>query len=338
MLTGIPANNRLAFCFLFIQSKIHRKTLVLIPVLIITIVYFIASLFLPAFDQSLYFAYVLSIMTFFFSFGFAVKRHLEVTKILRLLLLINLGYALFQTFLLNNNFDDLTMIHSNDPYQAATNYVPHHFFGILYRVTGLFNESSPFVFFLTIMFTFEAEIRKSILNIPMLLLLCGILLSGAKISMLFLLIYGLIKGNRFVKALVILCGTAVVYAFLANPILFGLIFLGRHGSIYKRIREFEETAGQGFTLMGTGLKSSSSGQVALDFLSIVGTGFGVFGILIFLTSFFLFFMSLRKSCGVAFFASFLCGLFASGSLLIVQYLMFFLCLGALYGKNKSQVL
>lgn len=335
VLTGLPINNRLLFSFGLATMKIKKPAAVFFPLTFLFSTYFVVSLFLASFNYQLYFANFLSIASLIFAYSLAAKKPDEVILLLRWFLWCNVAYALVQNVLLNAGYGDVSMLHSNDPYQVATNYVPHHFIGPLYRTTGLFNESSPFVIFLSIMFGLEYELRKSVVNFTIPFLCIFILLSGAKIGIAFFIIFMVLRGGTIVRILGLTILGAVLTSFFLNPALFGLLFLGRAGSIYKRLNEFNATREQGFSWFGNGLQSSSAGDVGLDAISILVTGYGFIGLAIVIITFLWLFWSHRKVGGLAMLSAFICAFVSSGSLLIVQYLIMVCCLGALRKKDQN---
>lgn len=333
--TGVSINNRLLFSPLTLTSSVYKDTFFLCLLIPMCFAYFVCALVLPSWNAQLYFANFLSFATLPFAYGIGRKFPKKSRQILRWFLLVNIAYAFIQTGLLNLNLGHLSMLHSNDPYQVAGNYVPHHFVGPLYRVTGLFNESSPFVIFLSIMVAFDLAFNKNKFSWMSLTLILLILLSGAKIGILFLIIVFLIAGNIFFKLISVAFALTLIITFFFYPILFHLIFFGRAGSLFKRLSEMQKSVNDyGITAFGSGLKSSSSGAVGLDVLSVIGTGYGMVGLVSFLICFSLFFFRHRAVGGFVLMAPFLCLLVGSGSFLIVQYYLVVLCIGILSGRKN----
>ena len=334
--TGIPINNRLLFSPLTITRSVYKESLYLCLLIPMCFTYFVCALVLPNWDAQLYFANLLSFATFPFAYGIGRKYPKKSLQFLRWFLLVNITYALIQTGLLNLDLGHLSMLHSNDPYQVAGNYVPHHFVGPLYRVTGLFNESSPFVVFLSVMVAFDLAFHKNKLSWKILFLILLILLSGAKIGILFLILIFIISGNIFLKLISLAFTLTLIVTFYLYPILFHLIFFGKAGSLFKRLGEMQKTVDDyGITAFGSGLRSSSSGAIGLDLLSVVGTGYGMVGLASFLICFALFFFKNKKVGATIFIAPFLCLMVGSGSFLIVQYYLIVLCIGILSGRKNN---
>lgn len=334
--TGIPINNRLLFSPLTITSSVYRETLYLCLLIPMCFTYFVCALVLPNWDAQLYFANLLSFATFPFAYGIGRNFPKRSLQFLRWFLLANITYALIQTGLLNLDLGHLSMLHSNDPYQIVTNYVPHHFIGPLFRVTGLFNESSPFVIFLAIMTSLQLAVKKTFFSWKILFLILIILLSGAKVGILFLIIVLMLYGNIFLKLVSFICTLTLIITFYFYPILFHFIFFGKAGSLFKRLGELEKTAGDyGITAFGSGLRSSSSGAVGLDLFSVIGTGYGIVGLASFLICFAFFFFKNRKVGAAIFIAPFSCLIIASGSFLILQYYLIVLCIGILSGRKNN---
>ena len=106
----------------------------------------------------------------------------------------------------------------------------------------------------------------------------AILFGGAKIGYLFFICYAVF----FIKSKVIRTIAFILLVLLIGVILMNFDLLleltkGEAMSIMARMSGLEGAADSGLSLFGSGLKTSSNGEVGLDMFSILSGGFGVIG-------------------------------------------------------------
>lgn len=246
-------------------------------------------------------------------------------------LLVNFAYVIFQLICLNLGFDELAMIHSNLPAQKAAEYtIPIFLVKPFYRYTGLFNESSPFAFYLSISFcffgVFEECKRYKYLSLFLLLF------SGAKFACLFLLLHAFffIK-SKVVKlfALLTLISISLLFIYYADDLI--LMTNGEVASIFARFNSFGNYSSD-INYWGLGLQESSEGKVSLDFFSILTSGFGYCGLVFIFICLFSFYHLIQNRDKNYFCIPFFCGLMSSGSFLILQYSLLSYCLMYLHNN------
>ena len=223
------------------------------------------------------------------------------------------------------------MIHSNLPAQKAAEYtIPIFLVKPFYRYTGLFNESSPFAFYLSISFcffgVFEECKRYKYLSLFLLLF------SGAKFAYLFLLLHAFffIK-SKVVKlfALLTLISISLLFIYYADDLI--LMTNGEVASIFARFNSFGNYSSD-INYWGLGLQESSEGKVSLDFFSILTSGFGYCGLVFIFICLFSFYHLIQNRDKNYFCIPFFCGLMSSGSFLILQYSLLSYCLMYLHNN------
>jgi hypothetical protein len=152
----------------------------------------------------------------------------------------NIGYALYQdTVLMLGGSQDWVLVHENTHDLSYT--IPAvELFPFLYRVTGLFIESAPFVIYLMI-----THLAFSVLSVSKWLRrlnLLFIFLAGAKVGYVFLLLLGVSYvmsklGIRLLKYMI----AGVLFLLVFAPILLSLIVeANSFGSLWVRLSSFYE--------------------------------------------------------------------------------------------------
>ncbi len=249
----------------------------------------------------------------------------------------NIFYALIQTIFMNLGLDSITMIHSNLPITIKSGYVlPPSILPYTYRFSGLFNESSPLIFYLCCSYIFflELDIKDISKNTQIIKLftLFTILISGSKYSYAFLLfhivikIVSAIKDKNIRKVLARMLLIIITYVFVNyySMIVISLSeslpsFDDRKSNIENSLISLSE-----FGLIGNGFLPSSTGESGgLDAITIVVGAYGfLFGITI-LGSFLAFILISKLKNKSIFVAVYILGLSSNGSFLISQYTIFF---------------
>lgn len=281
-----------------------------------------------------YIGYVIAFI-YIVMFYYVVKYYPDFfLNFMKLFLVLNAIYVFVQIVFLNIGLTAFTMFHSNLP--AQNNYEIPVFIGEpFFRYTGLFNESSPFAFYLIICFVFFDQIGynyKKYKNIALVLLL----FSGAKLAYVFLMMhYAFFSKNLFFKFIfktifiIFLLSFFYFYEDLSN------LVSGQTASLNQR---FNSLIGfDNITWLGTNLGKSSEGDMGLNYFSIFISGFGLIGFIFSICMFILFYLFLKTKNKIYFIFPFILGLLASGSLLIFQYSLLFATLFYLNDITKKKL-
>ncbi|WP_294591017.1 hypothetical protein [uncultured Bacteroides sp.] len=247
---------------------------------------------------------------------------------------LNVCYVLLQLIFLNAGLSSFAIAHTNLPAQINDGYtIPVFIQAPFFRYTGLFNESSPFAFYLCICFCFFTSlgIKYELYKKVTLVLL---LFSGAKFAYLFLLLYMvIIVRSKILQILSIVILVGVIYLFISDFNYLMELTAGEMASFDGRFRELEGIDSR-FSLWGNGLGKSSTGEVPLDMYSILLAGFGGCGMIVIFILIIGFYISIKSRHKKAFILPFVVGTLSCGSLLIVQYSLLSYCLIYLH-KNED---
>lgn len=275
-----------------------------------------------AFSYIIMFYYVIKYYTNFF------------LNFMKFFLILNAFYVLLQIVFLNVGLSSFAMVHSNLP--AQNHYeIPVFVSEPFFRYTGLFNESSPFAFYLIICFVFFQQIGlkyKRYKNIAIVLLF----FSGAKIAYIFLVLhYAFFFKNFFVRLIfkALFVGFFISFFYFLQDL--GELLAGQTASLNERFKSL--ISFDNITLIGTDLGKSSEGDMGLNFFSIFISGFGLVGFLLAICMFMLFYLLLKTKSKKYFIFPLLLGLLASGSLLIFQYALLFATLFYLNEVDKKRL-
>lgn len=270
-------------------------------------------------NVAIYFGYVVAFLYIILLFWLIDINHDFFLKFMKIFLLFNFFYVVIQIFLLNVGLGSWAMWHSN--LMAQTDYtIPIFVSEPFYRYTGLFNESSPFAFYLAICHAFFTVFdNKKYKRLALILLI----FSGSKAGYLYLLLYYFIySGSRVLKFLLggVLLFLSVGFFYFYDQ--FFLLTYSEMASLSQRQEAifYNETELSPF---GVNLGSTSEGELALDFFSIFSSGFGVVGLVAIIFLFTLFYRSIKSNRRHFFILPLLIGLLSSGSLLIFQYSLIF---------------
>ncbi len=267
----------------------------------------------------IYFGYVIAFLYIFLIFKIIKMNNNIFLKFMKIFLVINFIYVLIQVLLLNIGWGGVAMMHSNLPAQMDYS-IPIFIMEPFYRYTGLFNESSPFAFYLAICHALFIILNdKNYKNIALILLI----FSGSKAGYLYLFIfYSVFTKSHSIK-LFLRCVLLIIL------ILFCYFFdalsgfsPGEFASLIQRQEALVNNEVK-ISLFGVDLGSTSEGELALDFFSIFWTGFGVVGLIGIFYLFILFYRSVKNDKKHLFIPTLFIGLLSSGSLLIFQYSLLF---------------
>ena len=253
-------------------------------------------------------------------------------------LILNAIYIVYQIICCNLGLQGLAMIQSNLPAQKNAGYmIPTFLTSFLFRYTGLFNESSPLAFYLCISFCFFTCLGRPFLkyrNLSLLLLV----FSGSKFAYLFLLCYlTFFLKNKFVKIIALSALAVVVYLVLTDLSFLIEMTNGEMASVGARMKGVEGIGDTALTNWGSGLATSSDGEVELNMFSILLGGFGRYGMVIILLMILLFYRTIQFEQKSLFILPFVIGILSNGSLLIVQYGLLAYCLIFFHHLNPTNL-
>lgn len=276
---GNVPSRYLAFFLLINLRKINKKDLWLLGLLYIVTLYPLLALPFRPFHL-LDINYVLSIIYLILGISVIRNNPLLFKRFVKYFWVINIIYTVFQTLVINITGDFsvaliLQNVHSTSYVIPEVVYIPY-----LYRVTGLFVESAPFVIYL--MFTHFAFVVMGFGKVWIRINLTIIFLSGAKLGLFFLLILFLLKIPVFKKinffyiliAMLALIVTIspIVFTFIAdNPEL-------ALGSLYVRLGGFISTISAFISswesfFMGNGYVSSTEIMSGKELVFVRGIDF-----------------------------------------------------------------
>ena len=355
-LTGIYFQSRILglpfLCwYTFFQEREIRKDLLIfgIPLLISVIIPILGLLT----DRNFSLIDIGYILTFFYLIMFAQAMGSHLNLFINFIILFtfaNILYSLIQTILMNIGLDSIAMIHSNLPIKITSGYVlPPSILPYTYRFSGLFNESSPLMFYLCCSYIFLGEIdakKPSIVTlIIQLLTLFTILVSGSKYSYAFLIIYVVIKVVSTIKDKNIKILLSTILLMIAT-----YLFINYYSIIVTSLSEslpaFDERKSNlenslislsELGLIGNGFLASSTGESGgLDAITIVVGAYGFFFGIAILISFLVWILVSKVKNKSIFIAVYILGLSSNGSFLISQYTIFFTMIYVINKKNTIQ--
>lgn len=339
ILFGTYVQNRLSwlpFSILLLYLSKYRKLYAFNFSVILFLIFFLFYTILANindWDMVFYFGYLLTFVLLFITNSMVFIEKKMFLSFLIYFLLFNFLYVIFQLLCLNIGYPHLALIHTN---LAAQNIyvIPVFFNEPFFRYTGVFNESSPFAFYLIITFCFFQCLNEKYLlyrNVALILLL----FSGSKLAYLFLLLHVIfftkMRIVRFLSFIVIFC---LFYLFLFEMDFLLKLTSGESASLINRMMGLDNSFSSDLSYWGTGLKKSSTGEVPLDIFSILFNGFGVCGTIFIFLFIIMFYSSIRSKYKKIFILPFLLGGVSNGSLLIFQYSLLSYCLVFLH-KNDS---
>jgi hypothetical protein len=333
---GVPSRY-LSFVFFISGLKANRKDLVFIWMAIFALLYPLIFLKFRPFHL-LDLSYVLGFFYVFLGVTVVRKKPESFKKFVSFFWVVNICFAVTQNIVMNvlDEGSSLAMFHQNshrDDYVVpAVTYLTN-----LYRVTGLFVESAPFVIYL--MFTHCAFVLMGYGRIWIRVNLFCIFFAGAKIGIVFLLMIFLIRWPfiRRINALnMFIVGLVIILSFSSDL----LLFVNEHrelrlGSVWVRLNGLMSTIGafldtwQSF-FIGSGYVSGTElmeekvlpFRRGIDFFSTFIIANGVLGSCLILMPLFIW---LKRNINLAFnernliFIVSLLALLTMGSLLSFQY-------------------
>lgn len=341
-LTGIYVQSRIVgIPFLLKEILVIEKELaVFILPLIISIIVPVVGL---AFNRSLSLIDIAYILSFLYLIIFAQKmgkKPAYFVKFLKIFTMSNIAYSIFQVALCNIGMDKLSMIHSNVPMQIAHGYTipPTYNIPYVYRFSGFFAESSPFVFYLSSVYVFVDAVgvgqyfsvrsRKVILLTSLIM----ITLSDSKFAYVFLLVLGVDKITSLLKteyfrfilnffgSISFVAYTIINYSDIVNSLSYLPSFSDRHSNIENGLIKLQNFFGAGFVSTSS---AESELDGALDAISIITSGYGFVCGIIILTVFLIWILRMKPHNLRNFVMVYILGLTSSGSFLVPQYTLLF---------------
>ncbi len=354
-LTGVYFQSRILglpfLCwYTFFNKREIRKDLLIFGIpLLISVVIPILGLLTDRNFSLIDIGYMLTFL-YLIIFAQAMGRHLNLfINFINVFTFANILYSLIQTIMMNVGLDSIAMIHSNLPLKATSGYVlPPSILPYTYRFSGLFNESSPLMFYLCCAYIFLGEIdakntSKITRNIQVLTLLT-ILVSGSKYSYAFLIIYAVIQVVSTIKDKNIKILLSTILLMMTT-----YLFINYYSMIVTSLSEslpaFDERKSNlenslislsNLGLTGSGFLPSSTGESGgLDAITIVVGAYGFFFGIAILISFLVWILVSKVKNKAIFIAVYILGLSSNGSFLISQYTIFFTMI---YVINKQQLI
>jgi hypothetical protein len=259
------------------------------------------------------------------------ERPKQFISFLQVFTISNIIYAIFQIVLCNLGLSTLAMTHSNIPLQVEAGYIipPSSSIPYIYRFSGLFNESSPCMFYFSSIVVFLDAIKRINILLAVLLMMA---IADSKFATAFLIIFaidkiGLILKIEYLKSLVSFFGLSSFLAYTVinySDIIFYLsstlpAFGARHSDMEKSFFRFSNFFGSGFIS-----SSLSDGDIGgLDAISILTTGYGFLFGLIVLFTFVIWIFKISPPKMGNFITVYFLGLSSSGSFLVPQYTLLF---------------
>ncbi|MEH2434720.1 MAG: hypothetical protein V7K25_10795 [Nostoc sp.] len=319
------------------KKHINKNLLVFILALLISLIIPVLGLLTNRIFSLMDIGYILSFL-YLIVFAQAMGNNFIIfINFVKLFTLANIIYSILQTILMNIGLETLAMIHSNLPVKIDSGYVlPASILPYTFRFSGLFNESSPLIFYLCSSYIFLSEIssenRSKNTFIIQVLTLLTILISGSKYSYAFLINYvviklvALIEEKNLRRLSYVIVITLILY-------LFNQYFSAILSSMSETLPAFEDrklniensiNLLSYLDFLGNGFLPSSTGESGgLDAITIVVGGYGIlFGMTI-LISFLIWILLSKLKNKPIFVVVYILGLLSSGSFLISQYTIFF---------------
>jgi hypothetical protein len=353
-LTGIYFQSRiLGLPFLFkkilkIDENLYLFTLPLVVSIIIPILGLTSNRNPSLIDIGyiLSFAYLI---VFVQSMG---ERPKQFIVFLQVFTISNIIYAIFQIMLCNLGIAALSMIHSNVPLQVDAGYVipPSSSIPYIYRFSGLFNESSPCIFYFSSIAVFldaiktEEYISFKDRNITIFVVLLMIAIADSKFAYAFLVMFltgkiSLALKIGYLKTIFNFFGAFTFLAYIvsnySNIISYLFVTLPAFGDRYS---DMESSFFRSQNFFGSGFvstASSNSDVAGLDAISIVLGGYGFLCGIAVLFTFLMWIFKIRPPRMGNFIVVYLLGLASSGSFLVSQYTLLFTMIYVTHKINGS---
>lgn len=286
-------------------------------------------------SSSLDISYIFAFLSCLIVVEFCRTTTANVDRYIKIFLIVNVSYALLQTTLLYLGVDSSYLLfHQNLKTEAYSIPPTLSYLPFLYRYTGLFHESAPFVIYL--MFNYIYISISEWGRAYKALILITILFSGSKVGLLFLFF---IIINKLLYKIKLNVGYFILFFIAIVPVIIGITenFLLDHvmgtsaGSLYIRFRFLLDTFDDFFSnifviLFGYGVVPSSAefGETrGLDFFSIYLYGNGLLGTIATIFPIMLFLKGITKNLTLKERNKINVGIFlaliTSGALTIIQY-------------------
>lgn len=313
-----------------VKIKIKKYS---IPLLFLTLLFFSYSViaFLNNWEYLIYFGYFLTYFSLIITIMIIRLEEEHFISFFKLFFQLNILYTVVQLVILNLGFNGIAMIHSNLPAQNEYT-IPVFIAEPFYRYTGLFNESSPYAFYLIICFSFFKSLGKKY-TMYRYCALFFLVISGSKAAYLFLILYNIFFTKKvFIKLLMLFALLSLIYLYMFELNFLLEITSGQVASVIKRLAALD---GNDFSMFGIGLGKSSEGEVPLNMLSILISGFGYLGSSLIIGSLYLFYLFIENPNKKDFILPFIVGAISNGSLLIFQYSLIIYCLIHLHKKRME---
>ncbi|MFT6836199.1 MAG: hypothetical protein ACJA0H_002246, partial [Francisellaceae bacterium] len=144
---------------LFLRVAYRDSFLFFVSAFVFTIYILFASFFsrkLNLIDVS----FILSLVFTWYLLNYFYNKQILLRRFIEYFFLVNVGYAIFQNIGLNIGIpNDLLMLHQNT--HQVGYIIPKAYIPYFYRVTGLFNESVPYVLYLMVSYIYFFVNKKS---------------------------------------------------------------------------------------------------------------------------------------------------------------------------------
>jgi hypothetical protein len=255
----------------------------------------------------------------------------------------NIVFCLVQLILMNLGLSHLAMIQNNLPSHSEYILPPNHLLPYLYRYTGLFNESSPLIFYLCSAYCFLDELKLPKTYWLKFATFVAIFFAGSKFSYLFLMTLWLPKVLHYIPAKIRNIAFLIVTVIASSMILKNFSEIVNFSTqnipaFYVRFVAIENALfNRNFFLLGNGFVSSASRNSGeLDAFTIIFSGYGLgFGFII-LCSFLIFILKSQIKSKFMLSVVYMLGLVSNGSFLISQYPLLLGMVHLLDIKNKQE--
>ena len=333
------------YIFKYVKYNVHRCSVYFLILPMIHILYMsLGEVFTNRKFNLIDISYLLNYIFIFMSINIVYKYPEEFIRFMYIFTVINISWAFIQNIMLIIGVNDIDIlmlfsnIKSNSYSIPPSPYIGQYGF---YRYSGFFHESAPFVIYLLFshfLFTYVSY-RKNLKNI----IFIAILLSGAKIGVLYIVLNILIVFLSFFRiklSYVIVSTLSIVFVsipFLNEYLLinvngtgYGTLYL-RFSSVFSSFNEFTNSFET--ILFGLGFLPSSATMGAnrgLDFFSVYIVSNGIIGTIILIFPYVFMIIKANKYLTLkeenVMVSSLFLSLLTSGSLLIIQYTYFILML------------
>lgn len=328
---------------LWIVSKKSIKINVLyIPLLISLLVPF-AGMSAGRIFSLIDIGYCLSFIYIIIFIELVKTRQRKFIAFIKIFTLSNIGFCWIQVILMSLGLSRLAMIQSNLPFQNDYIIPKNFLMPYLYRYTGLFNESSPLIFYLCSAYCFMDELKPAKTSWLKFATFATIFFSGSKFAYLFLITLFLSKTLHYIPAklrnITFLIVTGIGFAIIVKNLSEIITFLSNKiPAFYVRYIAMQNALfNRKILLLGNGFVSSLSEESGgLDAFNIIFSGYGLVCGLIVIGTFFVFIWQSRIRSKIMFSVIYALGLISNGSFLISQYPILFGMIHLLDAKYKQE--